>query len=244
MLTRLMTAAAVIAVLAMLSIQTIEPAQADHHKKGEKAGAKEAPHNVAPDGFTALFNGKDIEGWEIKSGIATYVVEDGMITGTTVKGSPNSFLCTPKEYGDFELHFDVMLHDNQLNSGVQLRSKIVKDDKWGGRLGGPQCEIEKGPGQSGLIYGEASGGWQSAKEKTKKGHEQFKNGQWNHYRIICKGNNIKTYINGEQVEDLDLNAKYHERFTQGVLGLQVHSVGGDPKWRVSWRNIYIKELGK
>ena len=204
--------------------------------------AKTAPINTAPEGWTALFNGKDIDGWVKKSGKATYEVKDGIITGTTVKGSPNTFLCTPKEYGDFELKFEVLLHDNQLNSGVQLRSKVVKEDKFGGRIGGPQCEIEKGPGQSGLIYGEASGGWQSAKEKTKAQHKQFKNGEWNQYHIICKGNNIKTFINGEAVEDLTLKDAYHEKFKQGVIGLQVHSVGGDPKWKVSWRNIYIKEL--
>ena len=44
------------------------------------------------------------------------------------------------------------------------------------------------------------------------------------------------------VEDLELKKDYYEQFKQGVIGLQVHSVKGDPKWSVSWRNIYIKEL--
>ena len=94
----------------------------------------------------------------------------------------------------------------------------------------------------GLVYGEASGGWQSAREKTKANHDQFKNGQWNHYHITAKGRRIVTKINGEVVEDFELKEEYYNNFKEGFIGLQVHSVGGDPKFRVSWRNIYIKEL--
>ncbi|MCG8400481.1 MAG: DUF1080 domain-containing protein, partial [Firmicutes bacterium] len=159
------------------------------------------------------------------------------------------FLCTPNEYGDFELKFDVLLHDNGLNSGVQIRSKVVKDhnNKWGGRIGGPQVEIEKDPGQSGFIYGEATGkGWLSPEPKSKdkkvNSHDHFKNGEWNTYHIIAKGNNIKTFINGHAVADLTLPDDIADQFSKGVIGLQVHSVRGDPNWKVSWRNIYIKEL--
>ena len=248
---RLITLTALFAILALLSLHTATDASAcdkcAKHNASNKTQAKEAPHNVAPEGFTALFNGKDIDGWIVKSGKCTYEVKDGIITGTTVKGSPNTFLTTSKEYGDFELKFDVLLHDKGLNSGCQIRSQIVKDDKWGGRLGGPQCEIEAGPGQSGYIYGEATGkGWLSpepkSKDKAVNSHQYFVNGEWNQYHIIAKGNNIKTFINGHAVADLDLPGDIAEKFSKGVLGLQVHAVGGDPKWRVSWRNIYIKEL--
>src|SRR5687768_11077589 len=58
-------------------------------------------------GWTPLFNGKSLEGWVQKNGTATYRVEDGMIVGKTSEGSPNSFLATTKEYGDFELKFEV-----------------------------------------------------------------------------------------------------------------------------------------
>ncbi len=235
---RLLTVTALIALLAILSIQTLTPARA------QDAAAKDAPLNVAPEGWTSLFDGESLVGWTIRSGKADYYAQDGAITGTTKKGSPNTFLTTLETYGDFELQFDVFLHDDGLNSGVQIRSKIVNDQggKYGGRVGGPQVEIEKGPGQSGLIYGEASGGWLSSKEKHNANHNQFKNGQWNHYHIIAKGNNIKTSINGEAVEDLTLKEENYNEFKQGFIGLQVHAVGGDPNFKVSWRNIYIKEL--
>src|SRR5436305_9737177 len=71
--------------------------------------------------FVPMFDGKTLNGWEVCNGSATYTIENGVITGTTAKGSPNSFLCTKKEYGDFVLEFDVMT-DPALNSGVQIRS--------------------------------------------------------------------------------------------------------------------------
>src|SRR5262249_61069621 len=74
------------------------------------------------DGWVPLFNGKDLSGWEQRNGTATYRVEGGAIVGKTAEGSPNSFLCTVKEYGDFELKFEVKV-DDALNSGVQIRSK-------------------------------------------------------------------------------------------------------------------------
>ena len=67
--------------------------------------------------WVELFDGKTLNGWSIHSGYANYRVEDGEIVGTAVKGSPNTFLCTNKEYGDFILEFEVKC-DPRLNSGV------------------------------------------------------------------------------------------------------------------------------
>ena len=50
----------------------------------------------------SLFNGQNLDGWEQHNGTATYRVEDGAVVGKTSEGSPNSFLCTQKDYGDFE----------------------------------------------------------------------------------------------------------------------------------------------
>ena len=207
-----------------------------------ESAAEAAPHNTAPEGWTALFNGKDLDGWSVKSGFATYDVKDGMITGTTVQGSGNTFLCTVNEYKDFELTFEVFLHDDKLNSGCQIRSKVVRPGgKYGGRIGGPQVEISANR-QAGFIFGEAgNGGWWTPDPKEKR-HDHFKKGQWNTYRVIAKGNSIKTLINGQLIAETPYPEKYKDEFQEGVIGLQVHSVKDDPKWRVSWRNIYLKEL--
>ena len=75
------------------------------------------------DELRSIFNGKNLDGWSQKNGTATYRVEDGAIVGKTKEGSPNSFLCSNKLYGDFDLQFEVKLINDELNSGVQIRSQ-------------------------------------------------------------------------------------------------------------------------
>ena len=134
--------------------------------------------------FVSIFDGKTLEGWTQLNGTATYEVKDGAIVGTTKAGSPNSFLCSNKLYSDFELLFEVKVH-NSLNSGVQIRSQTKGGPK--GRVNGPQVEIEASGAngaESGYLYGEAAGGWMTPKDKLKP-HKHFKDGQWNQYRVLA-----------------------------------------------------------
>src|SRR5262245_1658723 len=85
-----------------------------------------APLLGAEGDWVSLFDGKSLDGWTIKGGTAAYKVEDGTIVGTTVDRSPNTFLCRGP-YGDFVLEFDVLC-DQQLNSGVQIRSHTYEKD--------------------------------------------------------------------------------------------------------------------
>src|SRR5438874_13614506 len=80
----------------------------------------------AQDAWVSLFDGKSLDGWEIKGGKAEYKVEDGAIVGTTVARSPNTFLCKGP-FSDFLLEFDVLC-DKPLNSGVQIRSHTYEKD--------------------------------------------------------------------------------------------------------------------
>ncbi|MEM0969356.1 MAG: DUF1080 domain-containing protein, partial [Verrucomicrobiota bacterium] len=96
--------------------------QADHH---ETSPADDA------ESWISLFDGQSLNGWSIKSGFATYRVEDGAIVGKTAEGSKNTFLCSEEEFADFELEFEVMVDDG-LNSGVQIRSQLATLDKKGG----------------------------------------------------------------------------------------------------------------
>jgi len=202
------------------------------------------------DGWVTLFDGKSLQGWTQMNGTATYRVEDGTIVGKTTEGSPNSFLCTDTAYADFELEFDVKV-DAGLNSGVQIRSKTKeKADGKGkkqeaGRVYGPQVEIEssgaKGA-EAGYVYGEATGyGWLTPPGKLKP-HTTFKDGEWNHYRVVAKGPRIQTWINDQPIEDIT-HEGIHKDFPTGFIGLQVHGVkkGAGP-FEVRWRNIRIKDL--
>jgi len=200
-----------------------------------------------------LFDGETLDGWTVHSGFAKYEVRDGTILGTAVKGSPNSFLCTDKEYGDFILEFEVKC-DPKLNSGVQIRSQIAQKEMFfvfRGREGEPatrrvppdrvygyQVEIAGSPGSSGGIYDEARRAFFIAPVEDERARNALRNNQWNKYRIECKGSSIKTWINGIACADLkdSMDAK-------GTIGLQVHGVGKDFKpYQVRWRNIRIREL--
>lgn len=202
---------------------------------------------VADDnGWRSLFDGKSLDGWEVKSGTATYKVEDGAIVGTTAEGSGNTFLCSKEKFGDFDLTFEVKLDHPQLNSGVQIRSKL-KGEAHGGRVTGPQVEIMSSPGHSGYIYGEAFAGWLSPEPTTKgKGggrHSHFNTTDWNRYRVLAVGPRIQTWINDQPVADLALPDEVYNNFASGLIGLQVHGIAkGTGPYSVRWRNIKIRPM--
>lgn len=204
--------------------------------------------------WISLFDGETLEGWAVHSGYATYRVEDGAIVGQAVKGSPNTFLCTEREFSDFILEFEVFLDDAELNSGVQFRSQIADQDLrfWfrnsqgeyqpntipADRVYGYQVEISAGGG-SGGVYDEARRAmlpfWPEGDSPESK---VFKEKQWNSYRVECRGDSIKTLVNGKVI------TSFRDALSrQGIIGLQVHDVGDDPTpYQVRWRNIRILPL--
>ena len=200
-----------------------------------------ASNYAADKKYKAIFDGKTLEGWTQRNGTATYRVEKKSVVGKTNEGSPNSFLCSDKEYGNFDLIFEVKV-DDKLNSGVQIRSQTKGGPK--GRVNGPQVEIEasgKNGAEAGYIYGEAAGGWMTPADKLKP-HKHFKDGKWNKYRVVADGANIKVWINGALVSDLNHEEKYKSH-PKGFIGLQVHSIGrGSGPYEVRWRKIKLKEL--
>jgi len=97
----------------------------------------------AQNGWINLCNGKDLSGWKVLGGKATYKVEDGAIVGTTVAKTRNTFLVTEKEYGDFVLELDIYVEDENGNSGVQTRSQYDAAAFNGeGKVYGRQCEVD------------------------------------------------------------------------------------------------------
>lgn len=195
-----------------------------------------------------LFNGKNLKGWSIHSGTATYRVEKGEIVGTAVLGSPNTFLCTDQEYKDFILEFEVKA-DPLLNSGVQFRSLIAKEEMTMGpaekprkipkdRVYGYQTEIA--PKNAGRIYDEARRAVFLDDPAGLAGADTaYKETDWNHYRIEARGESIRIYVNGILTTDLKDSVT-----PAGIIGLQVHSVGKDKfkPFEVRWRKLRIQEL--
>src|SRR4051812_26348892 len=190
--------------------------------------------------WAALFDGKSLDGWEQKNGTATYRAEGGCVVGKTAEGSPNSFLATKKSYGDFELKFEVKV-DDELNSGVQIRSASKPDYK-DGQVHGPQVEIATN-GTAGFIYAEGlKFGWLSEDRSNAAAQAAFKKGDWNRYRVLADGKSIKSWVNDVPVADL---VDEKTGMTSGFIGLQVHGIKkGSGPYEVRWRNISIRELKK
>jgi hypothetical protein len=204
--------------------------------------------------WVKLFDGKTLNGWSVHSGTATYAVENGTIVGTAVLGSPNTFLCTAKEFGDFILEFEVKV-DPELNSGVQFRSliapepmvfkveekgKLIERKIPADRVYGYQVEIAtQASGNCGNVYDEARRGrFLDDFSNKPRARAAFKDGQWNKYRVECKGDSIKTWVNGVPAAD------FKDSMTaRGIIGLQVHAIPKDKfkPYQVRWRNIRIRE---
>lgn len=193
-----------------------------------------------------LFNGKDLKGFKQLNGKAKYTVENGELVGTTVMNEPNSFLATEKLYGDFIMEVDLKVND-KMNSGIQFRSEIkdandkcnVTDKKTPERVHGYQIEIDPSDrGWSGGLYDEARRGWLYSMENNPAAKKAFKNNEWNHYRIECIGNNIRTWVNGiacaHLIDDMTLT---------GFIAFQVHAIGKDSTRageEIRWKNIRIQ----
>lgn len=187
--------------------------------------------------WTYLFNGVDLSGLVQKGGEATFDVVDSALVGTTVWNTPNSFLCTEKDYGDFILEVDFKVNP-EMNSGIQIRSESSPDYK-DGRVHGYQVEIDPSDrAWTGGIYDEARTGWLyplNAPE-NKEARKAFKNGEWNNFRIEAIGNRIKTWVNGVPVSNL-----VDEQTPSGFIAFQVHSIGDSARIgeQVMWKNIKI-----
>lgn len=186
--------------------------------------------------WQSLFNGKNLSGWTQRGGKAVYKVENGTIVGYTKMNTDNSFLCTKKDYADFILEFEFRI-DDDLNSGVQLRSHSLKS-YMNGRVHGYQFEIDPSPrAWTGGLYDEARRAWLYPLTKNPAAQPAFKKGVWNQARVEAIGKSIRTWVNGVACADL-----FDDADLSGFIALQVHGIGKDQSKEgktVAWRNIRI-----
>ena len=239
---------------AALIAQTVRVSGEDQH------GLTLLDDRPTEKGFTGIFNGKDLSGWDGNPKL--WSVQDGAITGQTTAENPakgNTFLIwTNGTVADFELRcfFKLTPGDSKgfANSGIQYRSKVFDPANW--VVGGYQADMEAGPTYTGILYEERIRGIMAARgEKVvwdKDGKKQvvgslgdaaeigaaIKKGDWNDYVIIAKGNHVQQFINGHQTIDVtdECEAK---RAMSGVLALQLHA---GPPMMAQFKNIRIKKL--
>jgi Domain of Unknown Function (DUF1080) len=183
-----------------------------------------------------LFDGKTLQGWNQKNGQARFSVENGQIVGATVANTPNSFLCTNAEYGDFILELELKVED-QMNSGIQFRSLSLPTYQ-DGRVHGYQMEVDPSArAWSGGIYDEGRRDWLYIPNINPAGKKAFRNGEWNKYRIEAIGNSIRSWVN-----DIPVAHLIDDMTTKGFIALQVHSISRDtkPGSQIRWKNIRIQ----
>jgi type 1 glutamine amidotransferase len=175
----------------------------------------------ARDGWTSLFNGKDLNGWTM-SGPGKFLVENGEIVTT---GGMGMLWYDRRSYGDFALELEWKVGRKEDNSGVFVRFPMPFNP-WTAVNQGYEIQIGdtyEPRHNTGSIYSFQA----PSKMPTKPV------GEWNQYRIEVRGQKYVISINGEKVNEFT-----GERSSEGYIGLQNH----DDASKVRFRNIRISEL--
>jgi hypothetical protein len=185
------------------------------------------------DEFRALFDGKSLAGWEGNQQV--FRVHEGAIVGGSVS-SPvprNEFLCTTRQYGDFEVLVKVKTLGKGANGGIQLRSERIPDHH---EMIGYQADV--GEGWWGKLYDES----RRARVLAGPADEEkvagaLKADDWNQYRIRCQGRRIQLWLN--EIPTVDYTEPDASIPQRGLIGLQIH---GGPPSEVWYRDIQLREL--
>jgi hypothetical protein len=182
--------------------------------------------------FKPLFDGKTLDGWE--GNLQVFRIEDGSIVGGSMqKALPNNeFLCTQKQYGDFELRLKFkLLGGKSANAGVQIRTRRIPNHH---EVIGYQADMAEG--LWGVLYEEGGRGKLAGPPKEDIG-KPGKRGEWSDYRIRCQGNHVQLWINGQQTVDYTEKSPSIPR--TGIIGLQIH---GGPPSEAWYKDVVIQEL--
>lgn len=203
-----------------------------------------AVNSQTTKGWQSLFDGKTLKGWKLMTGKAEYKVENGVIVGTTVMNSPNSFLVSDKKInGDFVLELEAMITDTASNSGIQFKSNFDPASSNGnGRVFGYQYELDPSSRRwSGGIYDEGRRDWLYPVSLNAPAQQMLTVGVFHKIRIECFGNTVKTWLDGKAtayfIDTLTTN--------EGLIALQVHSISNPAQKGIKlyWKNIRIKTKG-
>jgi hypothetical protein len=200
---------------------TTQPDAAGNHPTAELSDAERA------EGFELLFDGRTLEGWTtLNDDPGGWSVRDGVLYCEGVNGP---WLRTRRRYGDFVLRLEFKISDEG-NSGVFIRAPLVaRASRFGMEV---QILGVSGPvskqSTTGAIYDVLAPTKDAARPP----------GAWNDAEIDCRGSRVKIHLNGELVQDFDMDQvdELKNRLRCGVIGLQDHN---DEVW---FRNIRIKTL--
>ena len=201
--------------------------------------AEDKPADKPPEGFTALFNGKNLDGWKATGKADAWAAEEGSIV---CKGGGGGYLLTEKEYGNFEFRCEYKWSKEGGNSGVGIRTpnkgdpayvgmeiQLIDDENWEKVNKFKLADYQ----HTGSIYDV-----QPAKLQANKPI-----GEWNAVRIVCNGRKVLVEQNGKQMVDANLD-DFEKKFDKhpglkrekGHVGFQSYNI------KVEFRNVFVKEL--
>ncbi|WP_438834720.1 3-keto-disaccharide hydrolase [Chryseosolibacter histidini] len=174
-----------------------------------------------------LFNGKDLTGWKVY-GTEKWFVENGDLVCESGPDKQYGYLATDAEFKDFEITLEFKQESNG-NSGVFFHSSID-----GTKITGWQAEVAPLNRSTGGIYESYGRGWLIKPDAEKE--KYLKEGEWNKMTVRVKGDNVTTWLNGQEMITLK-DEKIGS--SNGKIALQIHDGGGV---RVRWRNIRVQKL--
>lgn len=197
-----------------------------------------------PEGFIALFNGKDLTGWKATGNAKVWNVDEkeGILF---VKGGGGGWLLTEKDFDNFELRLEYRM-PKMGNSGVGLRTPIPgeqpKGRNWDPAYIGMEIQLLDDANWKGLQSWQHTGSIYNVVPASKVNTKPF--GEWNAMRIVANGRKILIENNEEVLVDADLamleakHAKGHPGILRetGRIGFQSYN------YRVDFRNIHLKPL--
>ena len=219
---------------------------------GSRAAAQ--THNVPPKGFTALFDGKTVDGWfgwDTKDPRTLWAMKPDELAaykkksredvlkhwtvenGELVNDGHGLYATTDKDYGDIELLIDYKTVP-KADSGIYLRA-VPQVQIWDYTKEGGKWNIGADKGSGGL-WNNSPGS--PGKDPLVLADKPF--GQWNHFRILQVGARTTVYLNDKLVVDHAILENFFDRkkalFTKGPIQLQTH--GGE----IRWRNVFVREI--
>ena len=179
-----------------------------------------------------LFDGKTFQGWE--GNLKVFRIVDGAIVGGSLKKplAHNEFLCTTREYGDFELRLEFKILGRGANAGVQVRTRRIPNHH---EVIGYQADLADG--YWGCLYDESRRGKLTEPPSAEEVGKFLKPDQWNRYVIRCEKDRVQLWINGYKTADYTEKDPAIPR--RGIIGLQIH---GGPPSEAWYKDIVIQEL--
>ncbi len=203
-------------------------------KPSRRAAPRPAKASTPPPSMkgTPIFDGKTFAGWE--GNLKWFRIEGGAVVGGTLKERipNNEFLCTKKEYANFQLKLKLKLVANKGNAGIQVRSKRIPNHH---EMIGYQADVSAA--YWGALYDESRRRKMLARPDRATLKKAVKVNDWNEYVIRCEGKRIQLWLNG--VQTVDYTEPDPKIPQTGIIGLQIHGGGPSEIW---YKDIEIEVL--